>query len=197
MMPMGYKSCYCKFVIMFLYHMLMQLITYSAIILQLVVDYNDQKNIPGLREWIESINKEADRVRSDFNLFSPKPKQNDQTLPLCLLNRTLSSIRVIHFRDSVKGEDGNQDMHLPAVLPKVPRRFYYLFGKPIEMKGMNNLVRDRKSANEVYLRIKSEVEEIMSYLKRKREEDPYRSIAQRALYQATWGVSAQVPTFEP
>ncbi|KAG2588730.1 acyltransferase-like protein At1g54570, chloroplastic [Panicum virgatum] len=131
-------------------------------VLELVVDYNDQKNIPGLREWIESVNKETDRVR-----------------------------------DSVKGEDGNQDMHLPAVLPKVPGRFYYLFGKPIEMKGMNNLVRDRKSANEVYLRIKSEVEEIMSYLKRKREEDPYRSIAQRALYQATWGVSAQVPTFEP
>ena len=64
MMPMGYKSCYCKFVIMFLYHMLMQIIT-----LQLVVDYNDQKNIPGLREWIESVNKETDRVRSDVNLF--------------------------------------------------------------------------------------------------------------------------------
>ncbi|CAO2202849.1 unnamed protein product [Urochloa humidicola] len=131
-------------------------------VLELVLDYNDQKNIPGLREWIESVNKEADRVR-----------------------------------DSVKGEDGNQDMYLPALLPKVPGRFYYLFGKPIEMKGMNNLVRDRKSANDVYLRIKSEVEEIMSYLKRKREEDPYRSIAQRTLYQATWGISAQVPTFEP
>ncbi|KAK8452767.1 hypothetical protein SEVIR_5G166200v4 [Setaria viridis] len=129
-------------------------------VLELVLDYNDQKNIPGLREWIESVNKEADRV-------------------------------------SVKGEDGNQDMYLPALLPKVPGRFYYLFGKPIEMKGMNSLVRDRKSANDVYLRIKSEVEEIMSYLKRKREEDPYRSIAQRALYQATWGTSAQVPTFEP
>ncbi|KAG0537696.1 hypothetical protein BDA96_03G171400 [Sorghum bicolor] len=131
-------------------------------VLELVLDYNDQKNIPGLREWIESINKEAERVR-----------------------------------DSVKGEDGNQDMYLPALLPKVPGRFYYLFGQPIEMKGMNNLVRDRKRTNEVYLRIKSEVEEIMSYLKRKREEDPYRSIAQRALYQATWGASAQVPTFEP
>ncbi|WVZ71155.1 hypothetical protein U9M48_019774 [Paspalum notatum var. saurae] len=131
-------------------------------VLELVLDYNDQKNIPGLREWIESINKEANRVR-----------------------------------DTVRGEDGNQDMYLPAVLPKVPGRFYYLFGKPIEMKGMTNLVRDRKRANEVYLRIKSEVEEIMSYLKRKREEDPYRSIAQRALYQATWGISAQVPTFEP
>ncbi|KAK3164363.1 hypothetical protein QOZ80_1AG0016610 [Eleusine coracana subsp. coracana] len=131
-------------------------------VLELVLDYNDQKNIPFLREWIESINKETQRVR-----------------------------------DSVKGEEGNQDMYLPALVPKVPGRFYYLFGKPIEMKGMSDVVRDRKSANEVYLRIKSEVEDIMSYLKRKREEDPYRSITQRALYQATWGVSAEVPTFEP
>lgn len=103
----------------------------------------------------------------------------------------------IHYRDSVKGEDGNQDMYLPALVPKIPGRFYYLFGKPIEMKGMNDVVRDRKSASEVYLHIKSEVENIMSYLKKKREEDPYRSITQRALYQATWGVSAEVPTFEP
>ncbi|KAF0908349.1 hypothetical protein E2562_024759 [Oryza meyeriana var. granulata] len=131
-------------------------------VLELVADYNDQKNIPYLREWIESINREAQRVR-----------------------------------DNVKGEDGNQDIYIPALLPKVPGRFYYLFGKPIEMKGMDNVVRDRKSANEVYLHIKSEVENLMSYLKRKREEDPYRSIVQRAVYQASWGVSAEVPTFEP
>uniref|UniRef100_A0A0D3ENR0 Serine aminopeptidase S33 domain-containing protein n=1 Tax=Oryza barthii TaxID=65489 RepID=A0A0D3ENR0_9ORYZ len=123
-------------------------------VLELVADYNDQKNIPYLREWIESINREAQRVR-----------------------------------DSVKGEDGNQDVHIPALLPKVPGRFYYLFGKPIEMKGMDNVVRDRKSANEVYLHIKSEVESLMSYLKRKREEDPYRSIAQRAVYQASWAMA--------
>ncbi|TVU20888.1 hypothetical protein EJB05_30489 [Eragrostis curvula] len=133
-------------------------------VLELVLDYNDQKNIPFLREWIESINKETQRQR---------------------------------MRDSVKGEEGNQDMYLPALVPKVPGRFYYLFGKPIETKGMSDVVRDRKSANEMYLHIKSEVEGIMSYLKRKREEDPYRSITQRALYQATWGVSAEIPTFEP
>uniref|UniRef100_A0ACD5UPC0 Uncharacterized protein n=1 Tax=Avena sativa TaxID=4498 RepID=A0ACD5UPC0_AVESA len=131
-------------------------------VLELVLDYNDQKNIPYVREWIESINKDNLRVR-----------------------------------DSVKGEEGNQDMYIPAIVPKVPGRFYYLFGKPIKMKGINNVLKDRKSANEVYLHIKSEVENAMSYLKRKREEDPYRSITQRAVYQATWGVSAQVPTFEP
>ncbi|KAF6988968.1 hypothetical protein CFC21_006379 [Triticum aestivum] len=131
-------------------------------ILELVLDYNDQKNIPYLREWIESINKDGQRVR-----------------------------------DSVKGEEGNQDMHIPAIVPKVPGRFYYLFGKPIKMEGMNNVLTDRESANKVYLHIKSEVENAMAYLQRKREEDPYRSIAQRAVYQATQGVSAQVPTFEP
>ncbi|CAO2202847.1 unnamed protein product [Urochloa humidicola] len=101
------------------------------------------------------------------------------------------------IRDTVKGDDGNQVFHLPAVLPKVPGRLYYLFGKPIELKGMKNVLRDRKSANKVYMHIKSEVENTIAYLKKKREEDPYRSITQRALYQATWGVSAQVPTFDP
>jgi hypothetical protein len=101
------------------------------------------------------------------------------------------------FRDTVKGEDGNQVIHLPAVLPKVPGRLYYLFGKPIELKGMKNDLKDRKRAKEVYMYIKSEVENTIAYLKRKRELDPYRSITPRALYQATWGDSAQVPTFEP
>jgi hypothetical protein len=159
-----------------------------AFFLQLVLDYNDQKNIPYLWEWIESINKDSQRVRSDSNF---------QTNTVTITQTLLHSAVQFSFRDSVKGEEGNQDMYLPAIVPKVPGRFYYLFGKPIKMKGMHNVLRDRKSANEVYLHIKSEVEDALSYLKQKREEDPYRSISQRAVYQATWGVSAQVPTFEP
>jgi hypothetical protein len=62
---------------------------------------------------------------------------------------------------------------------------------------MDNLVSDNKQANDLYLHTKSEVEYLISYLKRKREEDPYRSIVSRTLYQAIWGASAQVPTFEP
>jgi hypothetical protein len=97
----------------------------------------------------------------------------------------------------VKGEDGNQVLHLPAVLPKVPGRLYFLFGKPIEMNGMDNVLTDRENANQVYLQIKSEVESIVSYLRMKRNEDPYRSITRRTFYQAIWGPFAQVPTFEP
>ncbi|KAM3239687.1 hypothetical protein ACQJBY_053405 [Aegilops geniculata] len=130
--------------------------------LEIVVDYNDQKNIPYIRDEIKSFNRDFTRLR-----------------------------------DTVKGEGGNQVLHLPVVLPKLPGRLYFLFGKPIEMKGMDNVLTDRKKANQVYFQIESEVENAMSYLKRKRNEDPYRSIARRALYQATWGPSAQVPTFEP
>jgi hypothetical protein len=81
-------------------------------------------------------------------------------------------------------------------MPKLPGRFYYLFGKPIETKGKEILLKDRDNAMTVYMQIKSEVKGIMAYLKKKREEDPYRSIIQRALFQATWGPSAEIPTFE-
>ncbi|KAL6624490.1 hypothetical protein ACP70R_031811 [Stipagrostis hirtigluma subsp. patula] len=100
-------------------------------------------------------------------------------------------------RDAVKGEDGSQDIHLPVVVPKIPGRLYYLLGKPIKMKDTVNVLTNKKIANEVYMNIKSEVENTISYLKRKREEDPYRSLAQRTLYQATWGSDIQIPTFEP
>ncbi|XP_051209777.1 phytyl ester synthase 1, chloroplastic isoform X8 [Lolium perenne] len=130
--------------------------------LEIILDYNDEKNIPYLRDGIKSFNE-------DFT----------------------------GIRETVKGEDGNQVLHLPAVLPKVPGRLYFLFGKPIEMNGMDNVLKDRENANQVYLQIKSEVESAVSYLKRKRNEDPYRSITRRRFYEATWGPSAQVPTFEP
>ncbi|KAJ1687724.1 hypothetical protein LUZ63_019114 [Rhynchospora breviuscula] len=124
---------------------------------QLVLDYDDQKRIPSLREWIEDRNKE-----------------------------------IIHVGDGVVSQ---RELYLPFVLPKIPGRFYFLFGKPSETKG-KVLVDDRDNAIAMYRQIKSEVEGLISYLKKKREEDPYRSIAQRSLFQATWGPSAQIPTFE-
>lgn len=36
----------------------------------------------------------------------------------------------------MSGEVANQDVHLPGILPKLPGRFYYYFGKPFETEGM-------------------------------------------------------------
>ncbi|XP_077240548.1 phytyl ester synthase 1, chloroplastic-like isoform X2 [Tasmannia lanceolata] len=123
---------------------------------------------------------------------------NDQmSIPITrdLIKQTNKGFK--RLRTNMNGEVANQDLYIPGILPKIPGRFYFLFGKPFETKGRMGNLRDRENANEVYLQIKSEVESILSYLKKKREEDPYRGILQRIVYQATRGSTDEVPTFEP
>jgi hypothetical protein len=63
--------------------------------------------------------------------------------------------------------------------------------------GREKELRDKEKAQHLYLHVKSEVESCLNYLKEKREEDPYRSILHRLLYQAAHGSDAEIPTFEP
>ncbi|MCL7024036.1 hypothetical protein MKW94_021561 [Papaver nudicaule] len=101
-----------------------------------------------------------------------------------------------NIRADAKGEVANQGLFIPGVLPKIPGRFYYLFGKPIETKGMQEEMKDKDNANAMYMKIKSEVESLMSYLVKNREKDPYRGIIQRTIYKAIKTPIDQVPTFE-
>ncbi|KAK2977352.1 hypothetical protein RJ640_013331 [Escallonia rubra] len=103
----------------------------------------------------------------------------------------------VQLRAEMGGEIANQNFYPPGLLPKVPGRFYYLFGKPIQTKGMERLLKDRESAKEMYLHIKSEVESSMAYLIKKREEDPYRGIVERTVYRAISAPLDNVPTFKP
>lgn len=103
---------------------------------------------------------------------------------------------VVQLRTDANGEVSNQDVYLPGVLPKLPGRFYYYFGKAIETEGMKQELRNREKSHELYLHVKSEVERCIAYLKEKREKDPYRNLLPRLLYQATHGFTAEVPTFE-
>ena len=77
------------------------------------------------------------------------------------------------FRDE-SGKFANQDLFIPMLMPKIPGRFYYLFGKPIKTKGREDILKDKQVANQLYLQIKSEVEHSMAFLLKKRQEDPYR-----------------------
>ncbi|TVU08784.1 hypothetical protein EJB05_42197 [Eragrostis curvula] len=101
------------------------------------------------------------------------------------------------LRTDSTGELKNQEMHPIVAAPKLPGRFYFIFGKPIETRGREKELRDKEKAQNLYLHVKSEVESCINYLKEKREEDPYRSILPRLLYQATHGPNAEIPTFEP
>lgn len=103
----------------------------------------------------------------------------------------------IRLRTGMEGEVANQDFYFPGLLPKVPGRFYYLFGKPIKTKGREILLKNRENAKELYTEIKSEVEKSMAYLIKKRKEDPYRGVVDRVVNQPITTPVHQVPTFEP
>ncbi|KAI5424192.1 phytyl ester synthase 1, chloroplastic [Lathyrus oleraceus] len=129
-------------------------------------------------------------IALDYNDLMKIPILNDYIKDL---NR--DSVRI---RNEESGEVANQNLSFPVLLPKIPGRFYYLFGKPIRLKGMENIVKDRENANELYLQIKSEVEKNIDYLIKKREEDPYRNLIDRKMYQTFYpSETDQTPTFKP
>ncbi|KAI9098966.1 hypothetical protein K1719_024733 [Acacia pycnantha] len=101
----------------------------------------------------------------------------------------------INIRDETSGEVANQNLFLPGLLPKIPGRLYYLFGKPVRTKGKEKMLRDKHNANQLYLQIKSQVQHNINYLIKKREEDPYRNIVDRTMYRAIY--SSDTPAFEP
>ncbi|XP_019440518.1 PREDICTED: acyltransferase-like protein At1g54570, chloroplastic [Lupinus angustifolius] len=102
------------------------------------------------------------------------------------------------FRDETSGEVANTNLFLPVVQPKIPGRFYYMFGKPIRTKGMDNILKDKEAANKLYLQIKSQVKHNIDYLINKREEDPYRNLINRKIYEALHpSKTDQTPTFKP
>lgn len=102
----------------------------------------------------------------------------------------------VRLRADMNGEVANQDVHFPGILPKLPGRFYYYFGKPFETEGRKEELRDRENAHELYLQVKGEVENCLAYLTNKRENDPYRQLWPRLAYQVKHGFTSEVPTFE-
>ncbi|PON69506.1 Diacylglycerol acyltransferase [Trema orientale] len=125
----------------------------------------------------------------DYNDLQKIPVLNDY-----IREANRSAIRV---RDASDEEVDSEDLFVPGLLPKIPGRYYYLFGKPIETKGKEEILKNRENANELYLQIKSEVERCLAYLLKKREEDPYRNVIDRTVYKAIYGPSHEVPGFDP
>ncbi|PIM99890.1 Diacylglycerol O-acyltransferase [Handroanthus impetiginosus] len=113
------------------------------------------------------------------------------------IRRDNEKYKSFNVRAGMSGEVANQALYLPGLLPKFPGRLYYLFGKPIHTKGREEMLKDKEKARELYLQIKSQVETNLSYLLKKRNEDPYRNIVDRTIYRVLHAPVDQVPTFEP
>ncbi|GLJ23735.1 hypothetical protein SUGI_0449990 [Cryptomeria japonica] len=102
-----------------------------------------------------------------------------------------------NIRSNASGEVANQPMYMPFMAPKPPGRLYILFGKPILTAGRKDELEDKANVNNLYLQVKGEVEAAITYLLRKREEDPYRHFLPRFIYEAASGFTVQMPTFDP
>ncbi|KAF8018013.1 hypothetical protein BT93_H3036 [Corymbia citriodora subsp. variegata] len=108
-----------------------------------------------------------------------------------------SSRDAIQVREGMSGEVANEALYIPGILPRIPGRFYYLFGKPIETRGRYESLKDRQNANELYSQVKSGVESCIAYLRKKREEDPYRNLFDRTVHRALHSPLHEIPAFEP
>ncbi|KAK9108567.1 hypothetical protein Syun_024578 [Stephania yunnanensis] len=89
--------------------------------------------------------------------------------------------RARRLRTDINGEVAQEDLRMPGLLPKLPGRFYFLFGRTFDTAGRKEELKDRDEAKKLYMELKSEVERCIAYLKEKREEDPYRSLPSRSI----------------
>ncbi|GAB2287394.1 hypothetical protein Dimus_021772 [Dionaea muscipula] len=121
----------------------------------------------------------------------------DDQMKIPILNDYLRqrSLEVTRAREHMDGEEGGENLFVPGLAPKVPGRFYYLFGNPIETRGKEELLKDKQKAKDMYLHVKSEVESCLAYLIKKREQDPYRNVVDRTIYRAAFAPAQDVPTF--
>ncbi|KAJ9541340.1 hypothetical protein OSB04_027846 [Centaurea solstitialis] len=122
----------------------------------------------------------------------------DDIMKIPVLNNYIrkSNEEAVKLRTDMDGEVANQELYFPGLLPKVPGRFYYLFGKPMQTAGMEKSLKERENAKALYMQIKSEVEKSIAYLIKKREEDPYRGLVSRVVNQPLSTPVHEVPTFE-
>ncbi|XP_030466933.1 phytyl ester synthase 1, chloroplastic-like [Syzygium oleosum] len=123
----------------------------------------------------------------------------DDLMKIPVVNDYIRDInrRSIRVREGQSGEVANEEHFIPGILPRIPGRLYYLFGKPIETRGRYESLKDRENANELYLQVKSSVESCIAYLLEKREEDPYRSIFDRTVHRVLNSPLHEIPAFEP
>lgn len=85
----------------------------------------------------------------------------------------------------------------PVVLPKIPGRFYFLFGKPIEATDKEECLRNEQITQQFYSHIQSQIENCIAYLLEKRQKDPYRNIFARTAYRVACISGDHVPSFDP
>lgn len=98
-------------------------------------------------------------------------------------------------RQAKEGEEDEGHMLGTVGIPTPPPRMYFAYQKPIYTHELSDSLNDKEVVEALYQQVKSEIEAGISYLLKKREEDPYQGFVPRMLYEKAWG--KQAPTFKP
>lgn len=110
-----------------------------------------------------------------------------ESLPLILDQQELEGLPVIGenlrrslaTRAKVRQEEW---FSAPLAAPMLPERFYFLFGKPIDLSEVDR--HDRSRCEDLYGSARAEVERCIRWLLDWRKRDPYREALPRWAYQA-------------
>ena len=81
----------------------------------------------------------------------------------------------------------------PVSVPKLPGRYYFLFGSPIETDGVDP--NDKEACAALYAGVQAELEASLRYVLDRRANDPYEAVLPRAAVEATWNWTKQAPSF--
>lgn len=82
----------------------------------------------------------------------------------------------------------------PLSLPSVPGRYYFLFGRPIDTRGVN--AKDKEACTALYASVQEELEATLGYLLDKRKEDPWEPVLPRAAVEAASNWTWKAPSFK-
>ena len=159
----------------------------SADSVNMLLDPEELLNLPfGLGDRVKKssesvISARFDQSNSDERFVPPVRMLSAHNLPDCeialirllLTNKTLALYSI------------------QLVVPSVPARHYFVFGKPFDTSTIDH--NDRESCSSAYIGIKSELRRGLDDVLLARESDPYKDFAQRLAVERISGKRA--PTF--
>ncbi|KAF5961514.1 hypothetical protein HYC85_002723 [Camellia sinensis] len=135
---------------------------------QVFFDYDDQMKIPHFKNEIENGKQEAVQLRRTKGV----------------LVKRLTSMERLQTKTtpSTNSTETSRPFLLLVWKANCNRR---LMQSSFHGKGRKQELKDREKTHELYLEVKSKVERCIAYLKEKRENDPYKNLLPRLIYQAT------------
>ena len=81
----------------------------------------------------------------------------------------------------------------PVSVPKLPGRYYFLFGEPVDASQVDP--NDKEACAALYEKVQKDLERDIAYLLEARKQDKYEGPLPRLPFEASWNFTKQAPSF--